>query len=107
MLPALIAFQLLRIIQEALANVRKHAGARNTWISFERLPGDRLEMIVRDDGQGFDLAVMQQELTRKTFGFASMRERVESLGGQLKIESQPGLGTTVTARTPLKHAPGY
>src|SRR5215831_13688990 len=53
-LPPLIAFQLLRVIQEALANVRKHAHAHNAWITFTRPDSNTLQMIVADDGQGFD-----------------------------------------------------
>jgi two-component system sensor histidine kinase DegS len=105
-LPALIGFQLLRIMQEALANVRKHARARNTWISFERLQGDRLEMVIRDDGRGFDPDSLPDDPTRKTFGLASMRERVESLGGRLDLDSQRGRGTRVVVSIPLSNATG-
>ena len=100
-LPALSAFQLLRIIQEALANIRKHAGARNAWITFSKSEGDRLQLVIKDDGQGFDPEAAPDP-SRKSFGLASMRERVESLGGALTLESQPGLGTRVTVAIPLK-----
>jgi two-component system nitrate/nitrite sensor histidine kinase NarX len=105
-LPALMGFQLLRIIQEALANVRKHARARNTWISFERLQGDRLEMVIRDDGRGFDPDSLPEDPPRKTFGLASMRERVESLGGRLHLDSQRGHGTRVVVSIPLSNGTG-
>jgi two-component system, NarL family, sensor histidine kinase DegS len=101
-LPVLIAFQLLRIIQEALANVRKHAHAHNAWISFARLDGKRLEMIVGDDGQGFDPGMAAADVSKRSFGLASMRERVESLGGELTLDSQPGGGTRVIVSIPLK-----
>jgi two-component system nitrate/nitrite sensor histidine kinase NarX len=100
-LPALTAFQLLRIIQEALANVRKHASARNAWITFGKPDGDRLELVVGDDGKGFDPQAVRDP-SRKSFGLASMRERVESLGGQLTLESQPGQGTRVMVAIPVK-----
>src|SRR5229473_7748692 len=48
--PALVAFQLLRIVQEALANVRKHAAARNAWITFSKPDDRRLQMVIGDDG---------------------------------------------------------
>jgi signal transduction histidine kinase len=104
-LPALIAFQLLRIIQEALANVRKHASARNAWISFSRSGEGRLQMVIGDDGTGFDPEAAARA-SPKSFGLASMRERVESLGGELKLESQPGFGTRVIVAIPLKHHQG-
>jgi signal transduction histidine kinase len=106
-LPALIAFQLLRIIQEALANVRKHAHARNAWISFRRREANRLELTISDDGKGFEPdGLPAQEASPKTFGLASMRERVESLGGDLTLDSHPGEGTRVIVSIPLKRAGG-
>jgi two-component system sensor histidine kinase DegS len=101
-LPALIAFQLLRIIQEALANVQKHAHAHNAWISFARPVTDILEMIVADDGQGFEPDATPVDASRRSFGLASMRERVESLGGQLNLDSRPGGGTRVIVSIPFK-----
>ena len=105
-LPPLIAFQLLRIIQEALANVRKHARARNAWITFKKLEDNKLEMLVGDDGQGFEPEVVSVEASRTSFGLASMRERVESLGGDLKLDSRPGGGTRVLVTIPLKSGAG-
>ena len=100
-LPALVAFQLLRIVQEALANVRKHAGATNAWITFNKQRADWLQMTIRDDGKGFDPHA-PPDPSRKSFGLLSMRERVESLGGELTIDSQPGNGTRVIVAIPLK-----
>jgi two-component system nitrate/nitrite sensor histidine kinase NarX len=105
-LPALIAFQLLRIIQEALANVRKHAQARNAWISFKKLEGDKVQMVIADDGQGFEPETVPGEPSRKSFGLASMRERVESLGGELTLDSHPGQGTRVIVSIPFKSGAG-
>src|SRR5438067_3457526 len=105
-LPPLIAFQLLRIIQEALANVRKHARARNAWITFKKLEDNKLEMLVGDDGRGFEPEVVSVEASRTSFGLASMRERVESLGGDLKLDSRPGGGTRVLVTIPLKSGAG-
>src|SRR5438132_1892196 len=100
-LPALSAYQLLRIIQEALANIRKHASARHAWITFSKSDGDQLELVVGDDGKGFD-PHGPSDPARKSFGLASMRERVESLGGELTLESQPGIGTRAVVAIPLK-----
>ena len=83
-----------RTNEEALANIRKHAAARNAWITFSRPTGDRLQLFIKDDGRGFDPAA-QPDPQRKSFGLASMRERVESLGGELMLESQPGTGARV------------
>jgi signal transduction histidine kinase len=105
-LPALIAFQLLRIIQEALANIRKHARARDAWISFRKLDGSKLEMVVRDNGQGFEPGASQDHSSRKSFGLASMRERVESLGGEMTLDSHPGAGTRIAISIPFKSGAG-
>lgn len=105
-LPALIAFQLLRVIQEALANVRKHAHAHNAWISFARPESHTLQMIVADDGQGFEPGAASADSAHRTFGLASMRERVESLGGELKLDSQPGGGTRVIVSIPYRSGAG-
>jgi two-component system, NarL family, sensor histidine kinase DegS len=101
-LEPLLAFQLLRVIQEAVANVRKHARAHNATITFSQRPPDVLEVTIRDDGRGFDPAA-PADATRKSFGLASMRERVEALGGQISIASTPGAGTLVSVSVPLQH----
>jgi two-component system sensor histidine kinase DegS len=105
-LPALVAFQLLRIIQEALANVRKHAEAHNAWIRFVRSNAAVLEMVITDDGKGFDPEAVSLDPSRKSYGLAGMRERVESLGGQLTLESEAGRGTRVAVSVPMKRRTG-
>ena len=90
--------QLVRIIQEALANIRKHASATRAVIRFG-MRDEHWEISVQDNGRGFE-----PERTRKAgashFGLQTMRERAEGLGGSLEIESHPGEGTKVTARLP-------
>ncbi|MFQ5960385.1 MAG: HAMP domain-containing protein [Candidatus Methylomirabilales bacterium] len=91
--------QLIRIIQEALANVRKHAAARFARVRFE-LEESHLLVTVADDGKGFD----QTQLSRRTsncFGLETMRERAESVGGSLKVQSRLRRGTTVIVRLPF------
>jgi nitrate/nitrite-specific signal transduction histidine kinase len=90
--------QLIRVIQEALANVRKHAGAERAVV---RLLEDAgwATIQVEDDGRGFDVAEAKQEPV-EGFGLETMRERIELVGGCLTIESTPGLGTVVTVRVP-------
>lgn len=96
-LPPDVALHLLRITQEALANVRRHAHASRVWVSLARENG-ALELTISDDGQGFDAA---SPLERGHVGLASMRERVRSLDGQLTFATSPGQGTRMTARVPL------
>jgi len=100
-LSPLIAFQLLRVIQEALANIRKHAQAHNVWISFSQPEKRSLCMTIRDDGRGFDQSAVVVTAGKRSFGLASMRERAESLDGQFAVESRPGQGTRITMTVPL------
>jgi signal transduction histidine kinase len=92
--------QLIRIIQEALANSRKHAAARHAHIHLEEDP-EWLEVVVADDGVGFDPLAMALD-ERPHFGLAMMRERAEVAGGALTVESSPGSGTQVTIRLPVE-----
>ena len=91
----------MRVIQEALANVRKHAQAHHVWISFTQPEKRVLRMIIRDDGQGFDRQAVVATGGKLSFGLASMRERAESLDGALAVESQPGEGTRIELTIPL------
>ena len=100
--PADVEIQIIRIIQEALTNVRKHAGANNAWVRFEQ-NGDWIHISVEDDGWGFDPTQVTGE-GRHYFGLQIMRERAESVGGDLELDSRPGKGTRVVIRVPL--APG-
>ncbi|MBI2858609.1 MAG: GAF domain-containing sensor histidine kinase [Chloroflexi bacterium] len=90
--------QIIRIVQEALTNVRKHARARNASVTM-KAAGDKVCVTISDDGQGFE-----QHHTRKgewpQFGLQTMRERAECVMGSLDILSTPGRGTTVTLRVP-------
>jgi signal transduction histidine kinase len=87
---------LFRILQEAVVNVRKHADARRLAIEFSRAGDDRLCLVVRDDGRGFDPATP----ARGHFGLLYMRERAEACGGTLAIRSTPGGGTEVAITVP-------
>jgi signal transduction histidine kinase len=84
---------LTRIIQEALNNVRKHAQASHVQMAL--IPnGCKLTLRVEDDGLGFDVERVQSQ--RGRYGLSTMRERAELLGGELHIQSAPGLGTMIT-----------
>jgi len=88
---------LMRLCQEALTNARRHARAGS--IRVELVFGSRqVELRVEDDGQGFDPS---QPSHPDGFGFLSMTERAERMGGQLIIDSQPGQGTRVVVLVPV------
>jgi len=89
--------ELYRVAQEALANVRKHARATVVEIDLQASSA-LLELLVRDDGIGFDPA----RDADGGQGLIGMRERVDLLGGQLEVESQPGRGTNLRVRVPLE-----
>ena len=93
-----IELQLLRIIQEALANVRKHSGASVVRVHLKPAAG-RLVATIEDDGSGFDPTIRSRAAFPR-FGLAIMRERAESIGGSLEIDSAPGGGTRVKIRVP-------
>lgn len=95
--------QLLRLVQEALANVRKHAAARSVRVRFTQA-ADSMEVVIADDGRGFDPGALRQAAMPR-FGLATMRERAEAVGGVLVIDSNPGRGTTVTVQLPVGHVP--
>ncbi|HEY66631.1 MAG TPA: sensor histidine kinase [Caldilineae bacterium] len=96
-LPPLIELQLLRVVQEALRNVRRHARAQHVWVTFQ-VDGDMVVVTIEDDGQGFRL----EDAKRGHFGLHLMRERCESVGGRLRVESVLGRGTRVEARFPVR-----
>lgn len=97
--PAEINLQLFRIVQEALANIRRHAHANQVTVRVDRRENSVLEVRIADDGQGFDPSNMLT--TSQSLGLASMRERTELLGGVWDIQSKVGAGTTVVVKVPL------
>ena len=95
---------ILRVLQEALQNVRKHAGARHVRLATWR-DGSRWILEVRDDGRGFDpdaLAVPG----RRTFGLQFMRERAELVRGAFEVRSRPANGTIVVLDVPVPERGG-
>jgi signal transduction histidine kinase len=104
-LPAALPTDLLtatfRIAQEAVSNALRHAKPKNVEIQVGRID-DQLELIVRDDGVGFDPhATLAGEPSARSFGLLGMRERATAVGGTLAITSRPGTGTKITATLPL------
>jgi len=91
--------QLLRVIQEALSNARRHGNARVMRVTFER-DEHKVWILIVDDGKGFDPEQVNQE-SGCHFGLAFMKERMDQIGGQLKITSKPGQGTQVLLEAPV------
>ena len=95
--PEFVAGNLLLVLQEAVSNALRHGHAVHVAITVAtEAPDSRIELTVRDDGQGF-VPGTQQGMEQGHFGIEGMRERVERLGGSLEIESTPSGGTTVRA----------
>src|SRR5918995_791922 len=94
-LPAKESVDVLRVLQEALTNARRHSGARNVEVGL-RTDDEAIQIEVADDGQGFDPGS-----ARAGMGLVGMRERVEGLGGKIEVRSRPGEGTKVTVRVPV------
>jgi len=89
------------IIQEAISNVKRHANEKNVWLTAIRR-GDEFQIVVKDDGEGFDLAEVERSYDRRgKLGLLNMQERAEMIGGRLSIESALGKGTTITLNAPV------
>lgn len=92
---------IFRIVQESLNNVAKHSRADRVLLALH-YKGDRLELIIKDNGVGFEAGKQSKKNTGdKGFGLASMRERAELSGGTLSIHSQLNGGTKLTAKWPV------
>ncbi len=106
-LPDEIETALYRIAQEALTNVRKHARTTRARTRLARR-GSKVRLEVRDEGRGFDPSSASREggSPGERVGLSSMRERVALLGGELKITSRPGAGTSLVVEMPLREPEG-
>jgi signal transduction histidine kinase len=94
-LPEEVSVELLRVLQEALVNTRRHSGAVNVEVELRTEGGAVLAGVI-DDGMGFD-----PSSTQAGVGLSAMRERVEALAGKIELKSPPGEGTKVMVRVPL------
>jgi len=100
-LPNHLETMLFRILQETVSNILRHANASRVSINLSPEAGQVI-LEVKDDGRGFDVQETGKEaVTRKQLGLLGIQERVSLAGGQVKIESTPGRGTTVRVRVPL------
>jgi len=93
-LPSDVRIALFRAAQEVITNVLKHADSTQLEVSLEESDG-RIRLRVEDDGQGFEPEMVSQK-EAQTWGLKIMRERIESIGGKVQIESEPEEGTRVT-----------
>jgi signal transduction histidine kinase len=94
----------LRVAQEAIHNVKKHAEAQHLFVQLE-YGTEEIALEVRDDGQGF-AASEQAESSQGHYGLTGMRERAAAIGGTLEVTSEPGDGTTVRLRAALARETG-
>jgi ligand-binding sensor domain-containing protein len=96
-LPAYVEYNLLRIAQEAIINAVKHAGARTIEVTLQMLP-DALRMAVRDDGSG----LLEGAPATDHFGLIGMKERAKEIGADLRVTSEPQMGTAIVVDFPVK-----
>ena len=100
-LPSEVESGLFRVAQEAVNNIIRHAHAKNVSIAIEFEPNE-LSASISDDGQGFDVSqIVGIEDSGRGRGMFGMQERIALLGGKASVKSEPGQGTTVSARIPL------
>src|SRR5262249_49056868 len=97
-LPKEISLCLFQILQEMLRNAVEHSGSREVQVSLH-IESNTFHLTVRDFGIGFNV---EEALKGSGVGLTIMQERLKLVGGELWIESQPGRGTTVGSRVPLK-----
>lgn len=93
-----------RVVQEALTNVARHAGASRVIVTIRKL-ADIVAIEIADNGKSFKVEEVLDVKKNKRLGLLGMRERVEMVGGTLLVESSPGQGTTLRAQIPLKESP--
>ena len=89
----------LRVVQEALQNIRKHSGASSVVVASD-IDGDDWLLTVRDDGRGFDVGAVAAR-GRRNFGLQFMQERAELIGARFEVHSRPEGGTVVQLAIPV------
>jgi two-component system sensor histidine kinase DevS len=96
-----ISIALFRIIQEALANIYKHASASQARLTLD-FTADRARLVIEDNGRGFDADARRAPRIEAGQGLNNVQERVRELGGELDVQSSAGAGTRLTATFPYK-----
>lgn len=104
MLEADIAAQVLRVVQEALTNARRHGGAKSVSVHVHR-EDSKARIVVEDDGSGFDPGAVKTG-GNGHFGLSFMRERMTQINGEVEIVSRPGTGTRVILEIPVHREEG-
>ncbi|HVM34778.1 MAG TPA: GAF domain-containing sensor histidine kinase [Actinomycetota bacterium] len=104
-LPSHLETALYRIAQEALNNIRKHAGPCRVELTLESSSANQLVMRVADEGLGFDLASYRRARPETAFGLLGMAERVDLIGGRFSMKSAPATGTSIEVTLPLERQP--
>ncbi len=97
--PAELKISIFRVLQEAFNNIAKHSGADSVKVVLKKRD-QRLELLIEDNGKGFDVETVTGLKQSDGMGLASMKERATLAGGSLKVDSSPGSGTTVRALFP-------
>jgi PAS domain S-box-containing protein len=97
-----VAIGLFRICQESLTNVARHAAAGHIFISLVEEINEYILLIIEDNGKGFEVETTG---TKKTLGLLGMKERALMMGGEFKVESELGKGTTLIVTVPIKTNP--
>lgn len=95
-----IEVALFRIVQETVNNIRKHAQAKSAVVKMELLR-KRVNILVKDDGRGFDLDKVMADKNREGYGLVGMRERVQLLDGEMNISTAPDQGTSISISVPV------
>ncbi len=99
-----VAGTIFSVVQEAINNIKRHANARNVWLSLE-FKNNRFAVAIRDDGEGFDVEKIDTGYDRRgSFGLLNMRERAQLIEAELHIQSRlepPNRGTTIQLILPL------
>ena len=99
-LPAALETAIYRIVQEALHNVAKHAGATTVTIDLKE-EGELVKLVVEDDGVGISQISPKSKAARQTFGITGMRERMANVGGKMRVTSTRGKGTRIEVSAPV------
>lgn len=93
---------LLRIVQEALTNITKHAAATRISIDL-KIENEMIRLTIRDNGKGFDAAGLSVSNSRDSWGLLTMKERIEGINGTFHVDSKQNRGTTIIVEVPHEH----
>jgi signal transduction histidine kinase len=97
---------LYQAVRELFHNIVKHARARKVAVTMRRA-GESIEIVVEDEGAGFDSSKLEFRVTKSGgFGLFNIKERLDSLGGRIDVDSRPDAGTRIVLRAPLTTVPG-